>query len=112
MPKVWGGDTIETVDGRVGVVCGTMFNIGPDRTRETEYTFRMAGDTDYPRFTTGPDGKYESGDRSHRAYQSEIARIVTYGRHDYVAPKAADVKIGNATRGLCDHCGVRKADHG
>ena len=104
MSKVWGGDTIETVDGRIGVVYSTMFNIGPER-RETEYAFQMPGETDYPSFTTGPDGKYASGDRSHRAYESEIARVVAYVRHPYATPKAP------APRGKCGHCGVSKREH-
>lgn len=108
--KVWGGDTVETTDGRVGTICGTMFDIGPNG-RENEYTLKFEGETEYPRFDTGPDGKYASGDRSHRAYHSEIVRVVRYGRHDYYSPKKAEIDAGRAERGHCSHCGIKKSDH-
>lgn len=101
MSRPWGGDTIETVDGRIGTITSTMYSlIG----KQTEYAFRFPGETVNPRFDTGPDGKYESGDRSHRAYESEVKRVVAYGRHDYYPDKEK--------RGYCEHCGARKRDHG
>lgn len=93
--KAHGGDLIETTDGRTGRVTSTMFSLVG---HETEYAL------DGSRFETGPDGKYASADRSRRAYESEIARILEHGRHDY--------QPGGSARGLCWRCDVRKAEHG
>lgn len=101
MSGPWGGDTIETVDGRVGRITSTMYSL---MGKENEYAFMLEGETTRPQFETGPDGKYATGDRSHRAYESEVKRVVAYGRHDYYPDKEK--------RGHCEHCGARKRGHG
>ena len=79
--KVYGGDTIEDTSGNVGRIWRSAFSI-----RYGGATYTIATE----------DG------RDIEVGESEVQRIVAYGKHDYRP---------GAQRGYCGRCSVQKRNH-